>query len=1364
MSLLTIAHVNVFAQDVGLIINEFSNGSSGTREYVELLVVGCPGRGEYPGNIPDVIGPDPSTIDIRGWIIDDNNGDFSDGADLGRGIATGHLRFADDDNWANVPVGSVILIYNPEAFATPGIFNDDPEDTNNNLVYILAVDARDVDGNALLEVNADRPNNANPSYIGSTYLPTQVDSWETIGLSNSGDAIQTREPAPSAAVEPPFFHGISYGNISGRPLINNPVGTQSVHFGGVDGGGRVFFLNHPPNPTPPGLINNYRLAAAYDVQDITNPDPLIMPQTAGRPNNNENALYFSNFRQSTDAGLDQSICIINADFTINLSALGRIAEWRTDSMWVFQNRGEWTLESGPSPTANFNPVDQATSTVSVSASGVYRFRWTNASSSPTGCVDSDVITVNFFEPGLPANAGPDQNICGNGSININLDADPGVFGGRWTFIPNFPGQPAPTILNPTDANTQVTLPQPDFYRFRWTIVPVSLEGSACEVSDEVRIGFVPDNVVAEAGANQTICDALNTNFGAQNQPGVWEVVSTPATVLPTDIVIDSLIDPQSTFTVPAVGQYTFRWRVGANATGGCEDSDEVVFNFIEAPLASAAPPVDTICGFSIELDANAPQAGALGAWTVLFGPGNATISPDVNEPNINVQVDTEGRYQFRWQVREPGIPGCANEVQFPVVFLEEPVANAGSDVSICGFTTNFSGSAINTIQTVGLWTQIDGPSTASITDNTLPGSAVSVGQAGTYTFVWELNRTTGQIICLSRDTVQLTFFEAPVVNAGSDVTLCGLNTVLGANPAPTGVSGQWSLVSGPGQATFEDANNPNSIVNVDTEGTYTLRWTLTRLDLNTCQVADEVAITLLANPMANAGQDTVVCELSTNFSANVPSTPLTQGQWTQLAGPTMATIQDINSAQSLVSVSQEGVYTFIWVVSQQRNTLTCTNQDTVEIAFFNLPNPEAGPDTLFLCGLQQTLVGNLPPNTVGAWRFITGPRTVVPVPVNDSSASINVPTFGIYTFAWRLNRELNGSLVCGLEDTIRIEIIPLPMVDAGEDRQVCFPISNTTQLSAMPSPGLTGTGVWSGGNGATIDDPDDPNTSISVPDIGTYSFIWTIEPGTTCEQQDTVNITFVNVFQTEVEALTDSTCGFATSLRATASSGAGMWSAEPSEGVVFSDPNNPETDVTVPDAGFYTFTWTTAPSPCQASASTQSVFVPSFDLGSIPQNVEVVVEAGNTVQVDVDLNIPGVTYQWLPTDGVSDPTIPNPFITPIDNTIYTVFISSGTDGLACNLSIQVSVEVDGDDPIPNVFSPDGDNINETWEIPLLSRFPGVLVKVYNRWGQLVFESDGYEEPWDGNFNNKTVATTTFYYVIDLRNGQTPFTGTVTVLR
>lgn len=84
--------------------------------------------------------------------------------------------------------------------------------------------------------------------------------------------------------------------------------------------------------------------------------------------------------------------------------------------------------------------------------------------------------------------------------------------------------------------------------------------------------------------------------------------------------------------------------------------------------------------------------------------------------------------------------------------------------------------------------------------------------------------------------------------------------------------------------------------------------------------------------------------------------------------------------------------------------------------------------------------------------------------------------------------------------------------------------------------------------------------------------------------------------------------------------------------------------------------------------------------------------------------------------------------------------------------------------IPNAFSPNGDGINDRWEIDGLRGIPGCQVEIFNRWGQPVYESIGYERPWDGTWKGRQSPTGTYYYVIRAKPKDKPYTGWVALLR
>lgn len=158
-----------------------------------------------------------------------------------------------------------------------------------------------------------------------------------------------------------------------------------------------------------------------------------------------------------------------------------------------------------------------------------------------------------------------------------------------------------------------------------------------------------------------------------------------------------------------------------------------------------------------------------------------------------------------------------------------------------------------------------------------------------------------------------------------------------------------------------------------------------------------------------------------------------------------------------------------------------------------------------------------------------------------------------------------------------------------------------------------------------------------------------------------------------------------------------------------------------------------------------------FDAGP-----DVSIPAGASTQLNAT---GGSTYDWSPTSGLSGNQVADPVAQPNETTIYTV--TTELDG--CIYEDDVVVEVVQLILPANTFTPNGDGINDTWYIPGIQEYPQADVSVYDRWGQRVFHSIGYREPFDGG----NLPTATYYWYIQVNNisGKSdPYTGYVTIVR
>ncbi len=180
----------------------------------------------------------------------------------------------------------------------------------------------------------------------------------------------------------------------------------------------------------------------------------------------------------------------------------------------------------------------------------------------------------------------------------------------------------------------------------------------------------------------------------------------------------------------------------------------------------------------------------------------------------------------------------------------------------------------------------------------------------------------------------------------------------------------------------------------------------------------------------------------------------------------------------------------------------------------------------------------------------------------------------------------------------------------------------------------------------------------------------------------------------------------------------------------------------------------------------------SRDSIKITSNIPPLVDAGPNYTITIftstviggsPTSATGVTFTWIPSSTLDNGSLPNPTATNTINTSYTVMV---TDANGCIGSDTMHVSIFPEIFIPNGFSPNADGKNDYWVIDNIQQFPNCVVEVYNRWGELLFRSTGYNTPWDGRYNGKELPVGTYYYIIDLHHVNFPkaYTGPLTIFR
>ena len=161
--------------------------------------------------------------------------------------------------------------------------------------------------------------------------------------------------------------------------------------------------------------------------------------------------------------------------------------------------------------------------------------------------------------------------------------------------------------------------------------------------------------------------------------------------------------------------------------------------------------------------------------------------------------------------------------------------------------------------------------------------------------------------------------------------------------------------------------------------------------------------------------------------------------------------------------------------------------------------------------------------------------------------------------------------------------------------------------------------------------------------------------------------------------------------------------------------------------------------------------------------------AGDDISISkgfpVQLNASGGTvYEWSPSDGLSNPFIPDPLASPEKTTTYHLIVTD-IEGCQSYDTLTITVSDDMKLVVMNILTPDGNGKNDKWVIRNIESYPDAKVYVYDRWGSEVFFTENYQNDWTGmNKNNDILSDGTYYYVIEFPEMSKVYKGALTILR
>lgn len=190
----------------------------------------------------------------------------------------------------------------------------------------------------------------------------------------------------------------------------------------------------------------------------------------------------------------------------------------------------------------------------------------------------------------------------------------------------------------------------------------------------------------------------------------------------------------------------------------------------------------------------------------------------------------------------------------------------------------------------------------------------------------------------------------------------------------------------------------------------------------------------------------------------------------------------------------------------------------------------------------------------------------------------------------------------------------------------------------------------------------------------------------------------------------------------------------------------------------------------QAQQSFTLEVVPYFITLDAGENIEVCNNQPFDITVrEVSGGVPPYSYTWTcdrEDCDIVEETGNTLTVNPGATTTYYVQATDANDIVSKQDTITISIvdcsAIDLD--IPTGFTPNGDGINDTWTIENIAYLENINVTVFNRLGQQVFQSEGYNSPWNGTSDGRTLETGTYYYIINVESGSRVFKGSVTILR
>lgn len=691
--------------------------------------------------------------------------------------------------------------------------------------------------------------------------------------------------------------------------------------------------------------------------------------------------------------------------------------------------------------------------------------------------------------------------------------------------------------------------------------------------------------------------------------------------------------------------------------------------------------------------------------------------------------------------------GCTADTTIGATFSIKPALNYPALADVCENVTGTvpvnTATVTNNLTGTGVYS---GPGTDA-SGNFSP----SVAGPGTHVISYTLTTASGcsttvqsNIVVMPRPHPNFTFPAGGCLDTGR-VQLT--NTT----PALSGTTLTWDWNFGDVRA---DASNPNTSTLQDpvhTFGNGNFDIQLTALAANNCSGDTTITVTFSLKPKLAFPVPAPVCA-SVNGTVSVAGASVTNG----VTGQGVYSGTGVNAQGNFnPSVAGEGTHNITYTFT---STAGCTKDTTVQIIVYPKPNalftvtPDICIDKLAtITDASGVATGSI---TTWIWDLANGqtPTMTSNAPFTTGYGSAGIDTIkltvvsdkGCYSDPYKKN----------------LTVHPLPLVNFNMPASVCLPGSAAAFTSTTTvGDNSTLTYQWNFGDASLPVSGESVNHIYA--DSNAYNVTLTATSAFGCVKDSTkvlsaffnkphadFSVNTAELCQGEENEFTDlSTASGSAIVRRLWTFGNGTTDTTASPDIVYANPGTYTVKLQVTNAV-----------GCVADTSKQVVvhLQPKIDAGP-----SFVVPVGTQVRFNPTVNSSNLQFTWTPGQGLSNMNMLRPTITAAGNGIY--YLTATGDG-GCTASDSLTVLILNPVKIPNAFSPNADGIHDTWNIENLKDYPGATVEVFNRYGQKVYHSNGYAAPWDGRFNGSVLPFATYYYVITLKNGFAPITGSITIIR